>query len=353
MTRSHARESKALVAAVVLASVTAVSAPREDAGDVIRRAKKDVEAGRYVAADSGFALAASMAEGEERAEALFLRAGVVRSGADAETIYRRIVDDFVETEWAEPAAFELAKIQFAMGRYESARVVIAANTLCARNDQACLFDGMAAIMLRNYDDAAVSLASIGRGPDKLWANIALAETEEGLGHHDQACNAYASLARARAHPTAWLRHAECLETAGDAEGARREYEALADAFPYAPEALRAAAKLSPPPAQAATPAPPGAAPGAGEAKPALGGTGFTLQFGSFADRGNAIRLASKIKKSHPAVRIDSELVNYREVFRVRYGQFATREEAQAAGESMAREIEERYTVMPVTRAANE
>jgi len=87
--------------------------------------------------------------------------------------------------------------------------------------------------------------------------------------------------------------------------------------------------------------------------PALGGTGFTIQFGSFADRANAIKLASEIKKTYPAVRIDSELVNYREVFRVRYGQYATREEAQSAGETMARELDERYTVMPVTRAADE
>jgi len=41
------------------------------------------------------------------------------------------------------------------------------------------------------------------------------------------------------------------------------------------------------------------------------------------------------------------------VFRVRYGQFATREEAQATGQAMTRELDENYTVMPVTRAANE
>jgi septal ring-binding cell division protein DamX len=85
----------------------------------------------------------------------------------------------------------------------------------------------------------------------------------------------------------------------------------------------------------------------------LGGTGYTLQFGSFTERANAIKLASEIKKRYPAVRIDSELVNYREVFRVRYGQYATRAECQAAGEAMAKEIEERFTVMPITRATDD
>jgi tetratricopeptide (TPR) repeat protein len=328
------------VVAVLVAAFAmfAKALPRDDAGDVIKRAKKDMEARRFVAADSGFARAALMAQGEERAEALFLRASVVQSGLEAESLYRAIVDEFMESEYGRPAALELAKIQFAMGRYEGARDVLRTNDLCAWSDEACVFDGMAGVMIRNYDEAALSLQRVRRGRDKTWATIALAEAEEGMGNIAAACERYASLARARVHPTAWLRHAECLEKAGDTNAANREYEALADAFPYSPEALRAAAE--------------GVA-GAQAGKPALGGTGFTIQFGSFADRANAIKLASEIKKTYPAVRIDSELVNYREVFRVRYGQYATREEAQSAGETMARELDERYTVMPVTRAADE
>ncbi len=343
----------AVVAMAVIVTAPSTSTPREDAGDLMKRAKRDVEAGRFVSADSGFARAAAIAQGDERAEALFLRAGVVRSGTQAEQLYRRIVDEFMETEWGAPAAMELAKIQFAMGRYEGARDVMASADLCARFDEACVFDGMAANMLRRYDDAAVSLERVKRGSEKMWATISLAEAEEGVGNHAAACERYAALSRARVNPTAWLRHAECLETAGNTELERGELEALADAFPYSPEALRASAKLSPPPPQVSVADP--AAPPVDEetGQPALGGSGFTVQFGSFADRGNAIKLAAKIKKTHPAVRIDSELVNYREVFRVRYGQYATREEAQAAGETMTRELEERFTVMPVSRAANE
>lgn len=353
MIRSFAQWSKALGAAALVVSAFSTAFARDDAGDVMRRAKKDMEAGRYVAADSGFALAVSLAEGGERAEALYLRAGVARSGSVAESLYRRIVDEFMDSDWGRPAALELAKIQFAMGRYEGARDVLAAADLCASSDEACVFDGMAAVMLRRYDEATVSLDRVRRGREKTWATISLAEAEEGAGSEAAACERYAALARARVHPTAWLRHAECLEEAGDAEAAKREYAALADAFPYAPEAVRASAKLMPPPPQLAAPSAPTDAAAPAADRPALGGTGFTIQFGSFADRGNAIKLASKIKKTYPAVRIDSELVNYREVFRVRVGQYATREEAQSAGEAMTREIDERYTVMPVTRAADE
>jgi hypothetical protein len=39
-------------------------------------------------------------------------------------------------------------------------------------------------------------------------------------------------------------------------------------------------------------------------------------------------LADRIKKTLPGVRIDTDLIDYREVHRVRFGFFQTREEAQ-------------------------
>jgi hypothetical protein len=47
------------------------------------------------------------------------------------------------------------------------------------------------------------------------------------------------------------------------------------------------------------------------------------------------------------VRIDSELVNYREVFRVRVGFYASRDAAHDAGEQMTKALGEPYTIMPV------
>ena len=74
-------------------------------------------------------------------------------------------------------------------------------------------------------------------------------------------------------------------------------------------------------------------------------SGFTLQFGSFRDRGNAIKLAAKVKRVFPGVRIDSELVDYREYHRVRYGYFRTRDEAQAMGQRISHEVNETFTIM--------
>ena len=343
MTRSHAvRISAVLLAAATLGA--AVSAARDDADDLIKRGRREQKDGRYAEAESSFARAAAMAAGRSRAEALFLQAGLVRSGSEAESIYRRLIDSDPDGEYAAQATLELAKIEFATGRYEGARNRLRDAGLCDRSDDACLFEGMASIMLDEHDAAVAPLEHVRRGRVKTWAAFALAEADEGAGRTDEACRGFEALARARVSPAAWYRYAECIERGGNAPGARREYAALAEAFPQTPEAVRAAEKL----AAASAPAPvPAEASVPDETAEAPRGAGFTVQFGSFSDRANAIKLASRIKKTHPNVRIDSELVNFREVFRVRYGHYPTRQAAQSAGDAMARDLGEQFTIMPV------
>ena len=327
----------------VVATLTAASlavAARDDAGDLIRRGKSELSAGRVVAAESSFARAAGMADGDERREAWFLQASVVRSGVQAETLYRRVLDEPTADEWTQRSAIELAKIQFAMGRYEAARAALREAGACEESDEACLFEGLSCVMSHEYEEAVAPLERIRKGRLKTWAAVALAEASEGMGRHEDACTRYEALARSQVNPAAWYRYAECAETSGDKERARREYEALQEAFPQAPEALRAAEKLI---ASAPVPVPSDDA----AVEPVPTGPGYTIQFGSFGDRGNAIKLYAKIKRTHPGIRIDSELVNHREVFRVRFGHYPTREEAKAAGDEMARALDEEFTVMPV------
>ena len=324
------------------------SRARDDAGDFIKRGKRAAEEGRIGEADSMFARAVSMAEGNEREEALFLRAGVVRSGREAQTIYRQLLDTAPTGEYAARAQIELAKIQFASGLYEGAYATLHESNACEESEEACLFEGMAAIMLHRYDEARPALVRVSRGKNKTWAALSLAEAVDGSGQDAAACAQYDALARARVSPAAWYRHAECLERGGDRVAAKKEFEALSEAFPQTPEGVRAAERN----AIAATPAP---APGPASSSPAPvadrdekpRGSGFTVQFGSFGDRANAIKLSSEIKKTYPNVRIDSELVNYREVFRVRYGFYASREAAVEAGEEMSKALGEPHTIMPI------
>ncbi len=332
-----------LTGALALAAAGATAA-RDDAGDLIRRARRQAASGRFADAESTLVAAERMARGDERAEAMYLRAGMVRSTRDAQLLYEGIVAEFPRSKWGQPAALELAKIHFAMGRYELARDVLRDSNACASSDEACLFEGLANLMVRDFAAAMQSLDRVRRGRYRTWAAVAMAEAESEAGRRAEACDEYESLTRARVSPTAWYRYAECLEEAGDRAGARRQYEALEQAFAQTPEAVRAASKLAPP--EPAEPAP--EREGGEAAIPP--GKGYTVQFGSFADRANAIKLASKIKKMYPNVRIDSELINYREVFRVRCGYYASRGEAQSAGEEMSRRLEEPFTVMPVRPA---
>jgi cell division septation protein DedD len=171
---------------------------------------------------------------------------------------------------------------------------------------------------------------------------------DGKGQNELACAQYDALARARVSPAAWYRHAECLEKAGNKDEALKEYAALAEAFPLTPEAVRAGEKQAvAPAANASSPAAESTPPPSSAQDESPRGAGFTLQFGSFGERGNAIKLAAEIKKVYPAVRIDSELVNYKEVFRVRYGFYSTREAAQQAGAQVSKAVTEPYTIMPI------
>lgn len=318
-------------------------AARDDAGDLIRRARKEADAGRIVEAESTFARAERMATGDDRSEAMVLHAAITPSAAEAQRLYENVLRTNRRDDWSARAALELGKIHFAMGRYEEARDVLSDADACASSEEACLFEGLALLQTKEYDQALEALGHVHRGRDRTWAAVAMAEAEADAGRNAEACRAYESLARARVSPTAWYRYAECLEQSGDRDGARREYEALEKEYPQTPEAVRAASKLappSPPQAETATTAEQGEA-----AIPP--GRGFTVQFGSFADRGNAIKLAAKIKKTYPNVRIDSELIDYKEVFRVRYGYYASRDEAKSAGQDMSQRLGEDFTVMPV------
>ena len=341
----HSRAIRiSLVCAVTAAcAFVASSRARDDAGDLIKRGKRSLDDGRVAEAESSFARAAAVGKGDDRSEALFLRAGVTRSGKDAEALYRKLLDTDPSGGYSRRAVLELAKIQFATGRYEGSYTTLHESNASDESEEASLFEGMSAVMLHHYDDALSALQKVRKGRAKVWATLSMAEAMDGNGQTEAACAQYDALARARVSPAAWYRHAECLEKAGNDGEAKKEYEALAEAFPLTPEAVRAAEKQALPEAAAAPE--PAASAASEDEKPR--GAGFTLQFGSFGERANAIKLSSEIKKQYPNVRIDSELVNYHEVFRVRFGFYATRDAARDAGEAMSKTLGEPYTIMPI------
>lgn len=336
---------------LIVVAVLAVVCPAraQDVSDLIDRARRDARADRYDDAEADLRLALPIARGDERNEVRYRLAALLRDADEATTLYREIVDDDPGGEWAKRACLELAKIQYALGNYSQAYSLLSDSDACDVSDEACLFSGLSAIMLERFGAARAPLERVRQGRLRTWAFMSLAEVDMGLDHPEQACDRYASLASALISPTALYRHGECLEDRGDVAGARREYREIIRSFRDTPEAVLAAEKLQliqePSQRTQREKADERALVPESHEGVARLEEGFTLQFGSFRDRGNAIKMAAKIKRVYPGVRIDSELVNYREYHRVRYGYFHTRDEARAKGEEIAKQINIDYTIM--------
>lgn len=345
------RVQRCILAAIAVAVVTAIPcvARGSDARELIDDARRYVERGRFDDAEGALERAVDKAYGATRREAWFLLAGLQRDTGEANALYERVIDDDPDGEWSKRAHLELAKVQYALGNYNEAFNLLDNSDACDVSDEACLFHGLSAIMLKRYREAERPLSRIRRGRLQTWALISLAEADMKLERKGEACERYESLSSALISPTAIYRYAECLEDRGDVDGARREYREIIRSFRDTPEAVLAAEKLQ------VIVDPAGEGSGRATAPPhpdeSAGSvvleSGFTLQFGSFRDRGNAIKLAAKIKRVFPGARIDSELVRYREYHRVRYGYFRTREEAQAKGDEIERQIGEGYTIMRI------
>jgi len=314
------------------------------ANDGVVRARRAIASGRYAAAESTLSQIVRVTAGRNP-EALFLLAGLQTKGARARSLYGEAIRLDTTGRWAQRARLEVAKIDYALGRYAEAWSSLDESDACDDNPQACLFEGLSALMLQRYDDARSALRRIHKGQMRTWAWLAMAEADAKKGRPDEACRRYEALSDAMVSPTAVYRYGECLENRGDTGGAIQLYKRLDEQFSETPEGVLAAEKVHRLSAATVPGNPPQRNVNA-ESVTTLE-RGFTIQFGSFRDRGNAIKLASRIRRVYPGVRIDTELVDYREYHRVRYGYFHSRDEAERAAHKMANDLNEAYSIMPI------
>ncbi len=307
-------------------------------------ARRDIAKLRFDAAEEKLTEIARHSSEETRQEALYLLAGLKQSGPEAELIYQEVIDINSRNSWSKKASLEIAKIRYALGDYQEALNIIEDSYICDDSDEACLFYGLSAIMLERFEDAKDPLSRIKRGKLRAWAYLSLAEIEMATDNREEACKRYEAMANTMINPTAIYRYAECLEGGGEVELAKEEFYELVKNFKNTPEAILAAEKLqimdkTRLPALEETPADETF----DENIPFT--EGFTIQFGSFHDRYNAIKLAAKLKKLFPSVRIDSDLVGSKEIHRVRLGYFRTREEAQSRAAAISRETDDEIVIM--------
>ena len=315
-------------------------------GGALTDARRDLTAMRYAKAEAALVQIAKSSAGDAKQEALYLLAGLKTSVSEAEIIYQEAAQMNPSSEWGAASQVEVAKIRYALGNYREASEILRKCSACLKSDEASYFEGLSAVMLKRYEEAKDPLARVKSERYRSAAGLALADAETGLNHRDEACRRYKAMAQEAAGPTAVYRHGECLEEQGDVAAAIAVFEEVGETFEETPEALLAAEKLDALRAAGAgdDQNSHGSVAADGEHAPSAGSS-FTLQFGSFHDRANAIKLASEIKRTLPGVRIDSDLLNFREVHRVRFGYFKTRAEAERKAEEIARQTGERCTIM--------
>ena len=327
---------------IVAVVVMGVSPAYADKFDDVRR---DLSKMRYDNAESALVDIARSSDGGDKQEALFLLAGLKKSVSEAEIIYQEVIRIDDSNNWGVASQVELAKIQYALGNYNEALEMLGESGACRKSDEACYFQGLSAVMVKRFDVAEESLLKVKSGKFRPWAYLSLAEVEMELDNTDEACRKYRSMARSLINPTAMYRYGECLEKQGEIGDASDVFEEIVDNFESTPEALLAAEKLNiirrgtRPGEEDIAPPPPDA-----EGLAPLG-TGYTLQFGSFQDRANAIKLASRLKRDLPGVRIDSDLLNFKEVHRVRFGYFRIRADAQQKMDEISKHVSEPCAIM--------
>ncbi|MFQ5510335.1 MAG: SPOR domain-containing protein [Candidatus Krumholzibacteriia bacterium] len=309
----------------------------------IQSARRDITRLRYDLAESKLVDIAKTLSGERRQEALYLLAGLKSSASEAEIIYQEVIRLHTGGEWAAAARVELAKIQYALGNYGKAFEILESSQACGVSEEACFFQGMSAVMSKSYARARTALQRVRRGKYRPWAYLSLADIEMNTHNVEEACRRYRAIARTAISPTAMYRYAECLEKQGSGRDARRAFEEVIAEFKNTPEALLAGQKLERMTEHFDDRSQEKAA-DEGRTRPKAG---YTIQFGAFHDRTNAIKLAASLKRDLPGIRVDSGLVNNREIHRVRYGYFETREAAERTAEQIATKIDERVSILPL------
>lgn len=277
--------------------------------------------------------------GRSRNEGLLLRAALETEIDRAVDVYRQIIRTGDSPEAFE-ARLALAKIYYAMGEYRDAVSLL--SSIPGRGPSE---DRMAGLYFRalcwkqlgESENARSDLKAIDRGSFLYWSYTALAELDMQEGRISDAVDKYESIAGSHSNPVAGFKLGECYEILGERNRALEVYNTLLQQFPEALEAPKAREKIQMIQRRRRPGRDEPAAGGRDEelvdeepTPPSRATAGYTLQFGAFSERENAIRLADELRRSVPDIRLERYEHDGRTWFRVRTGRFTTIREAEAA-----------------------
>ncbi len=271
--------------------------------------------------------------------AKLLLAGLYTDIDIAEALYMKIISSDRIRESLQ-AKVELAKIYYSLGRYRDVIDILDTIPSKGRSSdrlEAIYFRGLSWKELRDAGRAIIEFKSIDRGIYLYWGYMALADLDIQYGRIPDAIERYEMIASSHSNPIAGFKLGECYETLGEKEKALNVYRNLARLFPESLEAPKAREKIhkitSPNRYWRKRNITGGGeredVSSAGNRKSVVSEISYTLQFGAFSIRENAIAFAEQLSVFIDGLKIENVESRGRTWHRVRVGTYTSREKAEA------------------------
>ena len=295
--------------------------------------------------------------GKSYSEALLLLAQLETRVATAEPIYREVIAAG-RTKEALKAKVSLAKIYYASGEYFQAINLLSELPSRGYSDdrlEAIYFRALCRRQTGDAERARRDLMLIDRGTFHYWSYMALAELDMQEGKIEDAVERYETIAGGHSNPIAGFKLAECYEILGEKQKAIETYQTIVHQFPQSLESPKAREKINMlrfarGSRRSSTGRKGGEqreAPEEDEAVRHAGTPRYTLQFGAFTERENAIRLAEELKTVTHDVRVERAARSGQIWHRVRVGKFVSRQEAEEKAARISNETDYYGRVLPL------
>ena len=324
-----------VIAIVIGSAVLAAAALSANRG--IKRAEELFRRKDYGRARSALAADTSSMDRSTLAAALLLLARIETDYAKAEMLYRRVLAS-EDKAAAGRARLELASMRYATGDYAAALDLLSATALEGSDrdvERGAFFAALCRAQLGDDAGAAAGFERITHGVYAPWSMLARAEIDSRAGRLPAAMEKYESASRSGRHPGALFRLGECFERLGERDKALDTYRALIREHPRSFETAKANEKI-----QLLTAAkgkarddkqPGGSEPAGTQLRDVRPGAGerrtYTIQFGSFETKANALAVAGKLEGTFRGVRVERFEHEGRVMHRVRVGMYENRESA--------------------------
>jgi tetratricopeptide (TPR) repeat protein len=343
--------------AATAAVLAALALARPAAPDTLDRARELSRRGEYDRARREIAADTAALKGTSLDEAMLMLARLETDASKAEALCRRAMTS-ADERTSQRARLELGKMLYASGSYREALESLSGEPPRgpeALRNETLFFAGLCRAQLGDAEHAANDFGRITRGPFAFWSRLAQAGIDAQAGRLSAAVETYEELGRSKPDPVVLFGLGECYETMGDREKALARYRALVEQFPRSLEAAKGKEKIAlltetrekpreiGPPEGGESGERRGAEPRTSEEP----GRGFTLQFGAFETRANAIGVSTRLEKSLRGVRVESIEMDGRVWHRVRAGFYETREAAEKDAARAQRELGLTATVVPL------